>query len=183
MSKNIMTKKRDGELLQMIWRCFMGNKLRSIAFIDDSIKKEQYIAILDQYLLEFIDALGADGLRDITFQQDNARPHTTNLTCDWLKDAAKEHGFIIMKWSLNSPDMNLIENLWAHLKLELHQWYPDTKYLSRSPAMIRGILKRRLFEVWWMIEEKILNKLMESMSRCVHALLEAKSWYLDYWCR
>ena len=40
----------------------MGNKLRSIAFIDGSIKKEQYIAILDQYLLEFIDALGADGL-------------------------------------------------------------------------------------------------------------------------
>ena len=62
MSKNIMTKKRDEELSQMIWGCFMGNKLGSIAFIDGSIKKEQYIVILDQYLLEFIDALGADGL-------------------------------------------------------------------------------------------------------------------------
>ena len=60
----------------------MSNKLGLIVFVDDSIKKEQYVAILNQYLLEFIDALGADGLRDITFQQDNARPHTTNLTCD-----------------------------------------------------------------------------------------------------
>ena len=67
----------------------MGNKLEPIVFVDDSIKKEQYIAILDQYLLEFIDALGADGLRDITFQQDNARPHTANLTRDRLKDAAR----------------------------------------------------------------------------------------------
>ena len=62
MPKNIVTKKRDEELSQMIWGYFMGNKLESIAFIDDSIKKEQYIIILDQYLLEFIDALGADDL-------------------------------------------------------------------------------------------------------------------------
>jgi hypothetical protein len=39
----------------------MGNKLGPIVFVDGSIKKEQYVAILDQYLLEFIDALGVDG--------------------------------------------------------------------------------------------------------------------------
>ena len=68
----------------------MGNKLEPIVFVDDSIKKEQYIAILDQYLLEFIDALRADGLQDIKFHQDNARPHTANLTRDWLKVKKKK---------------------------------------------------------------------------------------------
>ena len=124
----------------------MGNKLGSIVYMDGTLKKEEYIAILEQNLLQFIDALRADGLRDIVFQQDNARPHAANMTRDWLRDAGREHGFIVMDWPPNSPDMNPIENLWAHLKLELHRRYPDTKYLSRSPAVIRGILKRRLFE-------------------------------------
>ena len=159
----------------MIWGCFMGNKLKSIAFIDGSIKKEQYIAILDQYLLEFIDALRVDDLWDITFQQDNARPHTANLSRDWLKNAAREHGFIILKWSSNSSNMNPIKNLWAYLKLELHRRYPDIKYLSRSLIMIKEILKYHLFEVWEMIEEKILNKLMKNMSWYVYILLEVKS--------
>ena len=46
----------------------MGNKLESIVFVDDLIKKEQYVIILDQYLLEFIDVLKVDDLWDITFQ-------------------------------------------------------------------------------------------------------------------
>ena len=125
----------------------MGNKLGPIVFVDGSIKKEQYVAILDQYLLEFIDALEVDDLRDITFQQDNARPHTAYLTRDWLKDAATEHGFTVMEWPAISPDLNPIENLWAWLKLELYWHYSDTKYLHGSPETVKGILKERLNKV------------------------------------
>jgi transposase len=180
MPKNVLPKARDGRLSQMMWGCFVGDKLGPIAFIDGSIKKEQYIAVLDQCFLEFIDALGADGLRDIIFQQDNASPHTANLTRDWLKDAAKEHGFTIMDWPPNSPDMNPIEHLWAHVKRELHRRYPDTKYLLGSPAVIRRILKRRLFEVWWAIGAEVLNGLVESMPDRVRALIKAKGWYTEY---
>ena len=64
-----------------------------------------YVAILEQNLLQFIDALTSDGLWDIIFQQDNARPHTANLTREWLMKAAREHEFTIMDWSLNSLDI------------------------------------------------------------------------------
>ena len=40
----------------------MSDKLGPIVFIDGSIKKEQYIIIFDQYLFEYIDVIGADGL-------------------------------------------------------------------------------------------------------------------------
>ena len=76
--------------------------------------------------------------------------------------------------------MNPIENLWARLKLELHRRYPDTKYLSGSPAVIRGILKRRLLEVWWAIGEDVLKGLVESIPQHVQALLKANGWYTDY---
>ena len=78
--KNVVGKKRDGELSQMIWGCFVGNKLGPIVFIDGTIRKEAYIAILEQNLLEYIDVLTIDDLRDIVFQQDNARSHTAKLT-------------------------------------------------------------------------------------------------------
>ena len=78
--KNVVGKKRDGELSQMVWGCFVGNKLGPIVFIDGTIRKEAYIVILEQNLLEYIDVLTVDGLRDIVFQQDNARPHTAKLT-------------------------------------------------------------------------------------------------------
>ena len=33
-----------------------------------------------------------------------------------------EYGFTVMdNWPPYSPDINLIENLWAHLKLELYR--------------------------------------------------------------
>ena len=179
-SKNVVGKRQDGGISQMVWGCFMGNKLGPIVFIDGIIRKEEYIAILDQNLLDYIDALITDDIQNVVFQQDNARPHIAKVTRDWLKEATKEHGFTIMEWPPNSPDMNPIENLWSHLKLELHRRYPDTKYLTGSPAVIRGILKRRLLEVWWAIGEDVLNELVESMPKRVSALIAAKGWYTKF---
>jgi len=161
----------------------VGNQLGPIVFIDGTIWKREYITILKQNLLDYIDVLSADGLQDLVFQQDNARPHIAKVTRDWLKDATKEHGFTIIEWPPNSPDLNPIENLWSHLKLELHRQYPDTKYLSGSPAVIRGILKHWLLKVWWAIGEDVLKRLVESMPQHVRALLATKGWYTEFWCR
>jgi transposase len=160
--------------------CFVGNQLGPIVFIDGRIRKAEYIAILEQNLLKYIDPLTADGLRDIVFQKDNARPHAATLTREWLNEAARAHGFTIMEWPPNSPDMNPIENLWAHLKLGLHRQYPDTKYLSGPPMIIRQILKRRLLKVWWDIGEDVLKGLVESMPERVKALRKVRGWYTRY---
>jgi len=91
LPKNVVGKQRDGDLSQMVWGCFMGNKIGPIVFVDESIKKEVYIGILEKILLDFIDALREDGADDIIFQQDNARPHTANATVEWLKTVGQKH--------------------------------------------------------------------------------------------
>ena len=177
---NVIGKKQDGNLSQMVWGCFMGNKLGPLVFIDENINKDVYIAVLEQNLLDYVDVLREEGHQGIVFQQDNARPHIAKVTQKWLENAGREHGFTIMNWPPCSPDLNPIENLWAVLKLELHRRYPDTKYLHGSPDAIKAVLKERLYEVWWDIGEEVLNRLIESMPERVQAVIEADGWYTRF---
>jgi len=79
-----------------------------------------------------------------------------------------------------SLDMNLIKNLWAYLKLELHQWYPDTATLSGWPGHIRQKISKQVHEVWWLIVEGVLYHLIDSMPHQVKALIKACSWYTQW---
>ena len=178
--KNIQPKSRGGDISQMIWGCFVGNKLGPIAFIRGTVNQDVYINVLSEMFIPFIDTLAADGLTNVVFQQDNARPHTSKKTKQFLDAAMRNHGFSVMCWPANSPDMNLIEQLWAHLKLELHRRYPDTRHLQGSPERIRTVLRERLMEIWWAIGEDVLNSLIDSMPRRVRALIAAGGWYTEY---
>jgi len=178
--KNIQPKSRGGDISQMIWGCFVGDKLGPIAFVSGTVNTDVYINILTDTFLPFIDALAADGLMNVVFQQDNASSHTAKRTKEFLEAAARAHGFSVMHWPANSPDMNLIEQLWAHLKRELHRRYPDTKHIGGSPERIRGILRERLTEIWWDIGGEVLNVVVESMPRRVRALIAAGGWYTEY---
>ena len=178
--KNIRTKLNHGGEKQMIWGCFYGNKLGPIAFIDGTVNSHVYISILQDKLLPFFQALRDDGATDIIFQQDNAKVHTSKLAKAWLKDSAIQNGFTIMELPAYSPDMNPIEELWAHLKAELHRRYPDTKSLQGTSAAIKQKLQDRLWEIWWDIGEDVLDSLIESMSHRVKALITAHGWYTKY---
>jgi hypothetical protein len=164
----------------MIWGCFIGDKLSPIIFIDGTVNKEVYVGMLEEYFLPFLNAVYIDKLTPREFQQDNARPHVAKITHDWFKLLAEKYDLKLMQWLPNSPDMNPIEYLWERLKCELHQWYPDTFSLKGSLEYIKATLHQRLYEVWWDIEEDVLNSLVESMSRRVKALLKADGWYTEF---
>ena len=178
--KNVQPKARDGDVSQMVWGCFIGKMLGPIALIDGTVNTILYIDILTEKLVPFIDAIALDGTTNTVFQQDNASSHVSKKAREWLQTSALAHGYTIMNWPPNSPDMNLIEHLWKHLKQELHQQYPDTFNLRGSLNVVRTKLKERLTEIWWKIGEGILDTLVESMPRRVQALIAAKGWYTKY---
>ena len=178
--KNIRPKARDGDISQMIWGCFVGKMLGPIAFINGTVNTTLYIEILNEKLVPFIDAIAIDGVTNTVFQQDNASCHVSKKTTEWLQHSMLEHGYTTMVWPPNSPDMNLIEHLWKHLKQELHRQYPDTFNLRGSPNVVKAKLRERLMEIWWKIGENVLTNLVDSMPRRVKALIDARGWYTKY---
>src|SRR5579859_6965640 len=128
----------------------------------------------------FLNALGADGQMSLEFQQDNARPHTAKRTLEFLEAFTRKHRLTIMDWPANSPDLSPIENLWAHLKLELSTQYPDTATLKGSATTIKAKLHKRLNKIWWEIREDVLNKLVEDMPKHCKEVIAARGWYMGH---
>ena len=180
LPKNIRGRAQGGRISQMIWGCFAGDKLGPIVFIDGDVNTDSYINVLRDHLFPFVDLLIANGLTDAIFQQDNARPHVSKRTLAFLNTSMLEHGFKLMNWPPNSPDMNPIENLWSHLEHHLHRRFPDTKYLHGGGPAVKHVLIERLHTVWWEIGEEVLNRLIDSMPHRVQALLAAGGWYTDH---
>jgi transposase len=178
--KNIQPRSRDGSLSQMIWACFIGNKLGPIVFFKGVVNQDIYQTMIKESLVPFIEALQADGYPISEFQQDNARSHTAKKTRELLDDVASKHNLRMMTWPPNSPDLNPIESLWSHLKRKLHENFSDTSTLKGSPDTIRTILTTRLNKVWWEIEEYVLETLIESMPERVNSVLEVRGWYTRF---
>ena len=81
----------------------------------------------------------------------------------------------VLEFPLYSPDLNIIENLWAILKAKLNDMYPD---LEDEP---KGEAERRRFiecaqAAWRAIPQDTIRKLFDSMPRRLAAVRKAKGW-------
>ena len=159
----------------MVWSCFIGDKLGPLVFVDGVINQQVYIGILEQYFLPFLIALRSEHPNiPLEFVHDNATPHTAVKTQNWLNHIVKQYNLTIMQWPPNSPDMNLIEQLWAHIKHELYRRFPDTANLKGSVQFIKSALRQRLHVIWWEIGADLLNSLVDSMPQRVEVLARAR---------
>ena len=89
-------KARDGHLSQMIWACFVGNKLGPIVFLLGSVNQDVYMELLYTDFELFLEALAVNGVTNLEFEQDNARPHIAKRTCIFLEALAQKHKLTIM---------------------------------------------------------------------------------------
>ena len=131
------------------------------------INADQYCQILGDGVMESFEKLEMDeGER--YFQQDNDPKHTSRKATEWFED----NDIQVLSWPAQYPDLNPIEHLWEHLKQQLHKY-------SNLP---RGVheLWDRLVDKWNGICPKVCQNLIESMPRCIQAVIKAKGGHTKY---
>jgi len=133
----------------MVWSCFTWWSVGPIKKIDGIMKKEDYLDILQTHLCDFVDKC-AYKESDILFQQDGDPKHTSKVVKEWI---AKHH-FKLMEWPAQSPDLNLIENLWSIVKrrLGLYESVPANQHELWQRVHQNGeLFQKKSYKIWWKV--------------------------------
>ncbi len=142
----------------MIWGAMSSAGVGPLCFLKTNVTAPVYQEILEHFMLLSADQLFKDA--DFIFQQDSAPAHTAKITKSWLND----HGFGVLDWPANSPNLNPIENLWGIVKRKMR---------NKRPKNVDE-LKATAKETWASIPPQQCHKLITSTPRRIEAVIKAK---------
>jgi len=87
--------------------------------------------------------------------------HTAKIVKAWFQ----ENGIDVLDWLPNSPDLNIIENVWDHLDHKICA----QRLLPHSQEDLWVTLQ----EEWYSIDQAFIDKLYDSIPDRVHAIYKA----------
>ncbi|GFU36386.1 transposable element Tc1 transposase [Trichonephila clavipes] len=148
----------------MVWGCVAALGVGKLVFIDGIMHKMAYLNILPNNLKESADKLGLGS--NFIFQQDNDPKHTAFVVKEWLL----YHCGNQLNTPSQSPDLNVIKNLWSHLERAVQ------KYQITSKEQLKSVLQ----EEWLNIAPETTRHLVESMPRRLEAFISAKGYATKY---
>lgn len=144
----------------MVWGCITSAGAGRLRRIDGTLDAEKYVSVLEQGLLGTLKDYNLNPL-EVVFQHDNDPKHKSRKAQDWL---LKLNSFLVLPWPSNSPDLNVIENIWAHLK----------RCIRRRSVKPRNAdeLWAALEEEWLSIDPSVIVNLYNSIPRRIRAVLK-----------
>jgi hypothetical protein len=99
----------------MFWGCITYYGAGTLVAIDGNMNTDKYISVLDDNLWPVVVRHFSD--RPWNFQEDNAPCHVALRANKWKE----ENGIRILLWPPQSPYLNIIENVWKVLKIQVHK--------------------------------------------------------------
>lgn len=147
-----------------IWACFSAAGVGGFHIFEENLDAVLMKEILQKHVLKSAAKLFPRG--QWWFQQDNDPKHKSKLVQAWIK----LKGIDCLEWPPYSPDLNPIENLWAHVKRRVEA--RNTKTLDE--------LRRALEAEWHATEASFCRKLVHSMADRCRLVRENSGWFTPY---
>ena len=162
---NKQVKHRGGKV--MVWGCITAHGVGWLCQVDGYMNSTKYMSILQEGYLRTLEDLHTNQWGSI-LQSNNDSKHTSKATWAWLK----ENHISTLDWPASSPDMNIIEILWAHLD-------DRVEACPNKPSNSTELWKV-LQEEWKNISPKYVGKLYESLPRHVEEVCNTKGGSTKY---
>jgi len=144
----------------MVWGAIKGDGTRILVRCPKRLNARAYQEVLESGLPQLYDP-------DCVFVQDNAPCHKSRTTLDYLD---MKGVCLLTDWPAQSPDINIIENLWSILKAKVCRTQPKSE----------GDLWKAIQKEFNDIDPSVIINLYDSLPRRVAAVLKSKGAQTSY---
>lgn len=159
---------RQGRCRVMIWGAITYNEMLDLVVVPGRLNQHNYISdILTPVVKPY-----HDNHPQMVFQQDNHPAHTANKVRRWFLN----NGIKSIKWPAQSPDLNVIENMWNILKDEVG----DLNHIG--PGQTEELIQT-IHDAWDRIRtnnQHLLPKLYRSVKTRINTCIRKKGGHMKW---
>jgi len=167
---HVLTVYRSGRISCAMWGWMSGTTIGELVEIPTRMNSAEYIRILEDVLLSSVRAIySAEDMPVIRLVQDNSAVHTSHETQAWFRIHPEIQ---LIDWPARSPDLNLIENVWAQV---VRRWEP------RRERTVAALVNHAR-EIWEELrfQPDFLANLIDSIPRRLNQVIERAGYWTDY---
>lgn len=158
---------QGGRGKMLLWGCLTYWGPGDLSWIEGNMDAETYVDVLDSYILPTVKYYGMNR-KTMLFQQDNASSHTASKTKKFLRKAR----ISVIDWPVRSPDLNIIENVWAYMQRRLYE--------CDTPPESMQELWEKVQDIWVEIPTDYIRRLYESLPDRIKAVYKSRGGHCHY---